>query len=76
MHIIMKIGAASATAIEYDILEGDRAKIREEFEEAKIDYTAKEYDANHAYFQRRRPSCNQLASERSWTDLEQFIGVK
>lgn len=56
------------------IPEVDREKTKTALEKAGIEYSAKEYEAGHAYFQPGRPNYNETAAEKSWTDLLDFIG--
>lgn len=55
------------------ITQDDRNKTKEQFAKANIAYSAKEYEAGHAYFQPGRPNYDELATNNSWQDLEKFI---
>lgn len=51
----------------------DRIKTKAELKKAGINYLAKEYEAGHAYFQPGRPNYDEVAANKSWQDLEEFI---
>lgn len=51
----------------------DRQKVADSFKKAGINYTAKQYDAGHAYFQQGRASYVEAAAKSSWTDLKTFF---
>lgn len=55
------------------IPEADRNQTQELLKQAKLNYSHKEYEAGHAYFQPGRPNYNEAAANSSWQDLEDFL---
>ena len=51
----------------------DQLKTAQEFQNAQIAYTAKQYPTGHAYFQEGRESYDREAAEKSWQDLDVFL---
>lgn len=55
------------------ILPDERKAIAGAFKNANIDFVSREYPAGHAYFQKGRPSYDDLSAKKSQIDLANFI---